>query len=580
MVLRYCVMPSYDFSYRTYNRNATAAARPKVELLPLVFLAFVLMLQCRIVIGFYDPSSPALAFTAAIDSIPNRLNFLAPGIVTAWPRQTATAADWLGESRRLFLDGGRVEPDGRRPGRKDHNNYWLTALTTQNGGTYVQNLGSINYDSSGNLTGVTDSLNAGRTQSFRLDRLTRLQFTSGAYGLRTYSYDNNSNRLTWSDGTLTATSHYNAGTNIPGSITYSSGSARTLTFTSSGNLATDNRSLAGGSAVTNTYGGGDRLESAVVGGNTVTFKVNALGQRVSKAFSGSTTHFIYDLSGRLIAEANGSTGATTQEYVYLDGEPLAQIDSSGNIFYIHNDWTGTPQKITNSSRTLVWDYETDPFGVFYAAPTNTTPTKIRFPGQYYDSEDGLNQNWFRDYDPTLPGYIEADPTGFHGGWNPYNYARNNPAKYIDTWGLDATLQCFANAGCAQFPNTYDPLTRLFVAAYNAQYNNSAGSAEYLDPDLVRAMMMQESGNNLAAYYSDPMQVNNPGDWVPEKADYGLPKNACTAPDTNISAGINWLGYKAYRYDANGDATTFLGWPSAVTRYNRPYAQDLDVLTTR
>jgi hypothetical protein len=45
----------------------------------------------------------------------------APGIVTAWPRQAATAADWLGESRRLFLDGGRVEPDGRRPGRTTTN---------------------------------------------------------------------------------------------------------------------------------------------------------------------------------------------------------------------------------------------------------------------------------------------------------------------------------------------------------------------------------------------------------------------------------------------------------------------------
>jgi RHS repeat-associated protein len=32
---------------------------------------------------------------------------------------------------------------------------------------------------------------------------------------------------------------------------------------------------------------------------------------------------------------------------------------------------------------------------------------LRFPGQYYDAETGLNQNWNRDYDPMAAGYVES-----------------------------------------------------------------------------------------------------------------------------------------------------------------------------
>ena len=39
----------------------------------------------------------------------------------------------------------------------------------------------------------------------------------------------------------------------------------------------------------------------------------------------------------------------------------------------------------------------------------------RYPGQYFDAETGLHQNYFRDYDPRTGRYIEADPIGLVGG---------------------------------------------------------------------------------------------------------------------------------------------------------------------
>jgi len=60
---------------------------------------------------------------------------------------------------------------------------------------------------------------------------------------------------------------------------------------------------------------------------------------------------------------------------------------------------------------------------------------LRFPGQYYQAETGVNQNYFRDYDPTVGRYAESDPIGQKGGVNTYAYVRGNPLLLIDPFGL-------------------------------------------------------------------------------------------------------------------------------------------------
>ncbi|WP_456378222.1 RHS repeat-associated core domain-containing protein [Thiolapillus sp.] len=36
---------------------------------------------------------------------------------------------------------------------------------------------------------------------------------------------------------------------------------------------------------------------------------------------------------------------------------------------------------------------------------------LGFPGQHYEEEKGLWQNWFRDYGHTTGRYVEGDPIG-------------------------------------------------------------------------------------------------------------------------------------------------------------------------
>jgi len=165
---------------------------------------------------------------------------------------------------------------------------------------------------------------------------------------------------------------------------------------------------------------------------TAGYTYNGSGQRVKKNVNGVATVFHYSLSGQIIAESN-SAGSSTAEYVYLNSQPLAKIEGS-NVYYYHNDHLGTPQKLTDSTGTVVWSADYKPFGEA-TITVSTVTNNLRFPGQYYDAETGLNYNYFRDYNPSIGGYIESDPIGLWGGINLYRYVGNNPIYWTDPIGL-------------------------------------------------------------------------------------------------------------------------------------------------
>jgi RHS repeat-associated protein len=134
----------------------------------------------------------------------------------------------------------------------------------------------------------------------------------------------------------------------------------------------------------------------------------------------------------LIAESS-SSGTIKAEYIYLNGQPLAKIENN-NIYYYHNDHLATPMLITNSSGSTVWQGEYLPFGEAYSITGNIT-NNIRFPGQYFDDETNLHYNYYRDYNPVVGRYVEADPVGIKKSRNHlFVYALNNPLKYIDETG--------------------------------------------------------------------------------------------------------------------------------------------------
>jgi RHS repeat-associated protein len=148
------------------------------------------------------------------------------------------------------------------------------------------------------------------------------------------------------------------------------------------------------------------------------------------------TQFVFDASGRLLEEAD-STGAAIREYIWLDNVPVAVVDDTGAspvIYYVHTDQLNRPQKMTDASASVVWDGVFDPFGNVTSV-TGAATNLLMFPGQYYDSETQLSQNWFRDYDPTIGRYIQPDPIGLLGGINTYTYVDGNPLNWDDPLGF-------------------------------------------------------------------------------------------------------------------------------------------------
>jgi len=156
---------------------------------------------------------------------------------------------------------------------------------------------------------------------------------------------------------------------------------------------------------------------ATVGGST-NYLYNALGQMIEKSGTPGTTVFMQDEAGHLIGEYNGS-GSLVEETIWLGDIPVATLQPNGsggvNIYYVHTDHLNTPRKVSQpTSGTLAWRWDADPFGS--AAPNQnpsglgTFPYNLRFPGQYYDAETGLSQNWNRDYDPIVARHVESAPS--------------------------------------------------------------------------------------------------------------------------------------------------------------------------
>ena len=175
---------------------------------------------------------------------------------------------------------------------------------------------------------------------------------------------------------------------------------------------------------------------------------------------GVTTYSLYR-EQRLAAEAD-SDGRITAHYVYLHGKPVAKIEMGADrgplralwkslsgrpaglahVYAIHNDHLGTPQAVSDADGRIVWQARTSAFGqasVLHAglSEANGKPfdMKLRLPGQVFDAETGLAQNYFRDYDAQLGRYTTPDPLGLEGGINPYAYVGSNPLTRIDPLGL-------------------------------------------------------------------------------------------------------------------------------------------------
>ncbi|MBK9584882.1 MAG: RHS repeat protein [Alphaproteobacteria bacterium] len=368
---------------------------------------------------------------------------------------TAYEYDLAGVLKKITL------PSGREIDYTLNGNGQVTSVSADVNGSAVTLASSITYLPYGPLTGLTygnsKTLSATYDQDYRPTNRTVSGLFNHTYdtddegnitqkGSRTYAYDD-LNRMDAEAGGTAASFTYdpigNRLTEVTGSTTtytypstnskVSSVGANSYTYDAMGNVTADGTRTYVWSAV-------GLLKEAKVGGSTVgayTYGYN--NQRTKKVAGGNTTHYVYGLGGLLYGEYD-NTGALIREYVWLNGEPLAQIDAGSPevLTYIHTDHLMTPRYGTNAGGSTVWTWDAGAFGK--ETPTGSATLNLRFPGQYYDSESTLHYNWNRYYNPATGRFISSDPIGLAGGLNPYAYSSLNPLLLIDPLGLRPLTQ--------------------------------------------------------------------------------------------------------------------------------------------
>jgi RHS repeat-associated protein len=337
--------------------------------------------------------------------------------------------------------------------------YRLTAITTLAGITNIQNLGFA-YNVANNIVAISDNLASARSQAFDYDPDYRLTQAVGLYGTDKYTYDSDGNRLTRTAGNVTETYHYSSTANQLQS-TVKSGVTRNLSYALNGNAVSDNRGTA--TTLGFTYGNRNRYSTfTTAGSTTATYKYNALGERLIKTAGTATTDYHYNEKGHLIAESQ-SSGAVIREYVWLDDMPLAQIETSGTIYFIHPDHLNRPQKMTDVTRNIVWDNEQQPFGE--AVPPTLTPAGYNASKQFQITFNAApNNNYILQASTNLSTSLWVS---LATNSTPFNFADAGSSSYRMRFyrGLFAT-----NANIASVTNNLRLPGQYFDAESGLNYN--------------------------------------------------------------------------------------------------------------
>jgi len=195
-----------------------------------------------------------------------------------------------------------------------------------------------------------------------------------------------------------------------------------------------------------TYAYNSWLKLVSMNGGQVTLAYNGLGQLEAKSTGGVTTQYLTDdLSPtgypQVVAELVNGTPVRTYTYGLERVSQLQTVNNTPTVSFYQYDGRGTVRLLTDLVGTVTDTYEYDAFGN-QISHTGTTPNPYLYRGERYDADLGLYYLRARWYNPATGRFMTRDP--YQGSiYDPaslhrYNYARANPANFIDPSGRFAT----------------------------------------------------------------------------------------------------------------------------------------------
>jgi RHS repeat-associated protein len=285
------------------------------------------------------------------------------------------------------------------------------------------------YDSAGhnngNVLGITDLLNSAKNQTYSYDALNRIATavqSDNAFNI-TFTVD------PWGNMNESGTSNF---TPLFDSQNHMQG----WSYDSAGNLLAD-------AAHSYAYDAENRVSKVDVTGASYTY--NPLGNRVRKDVGSTPTEYFF-FAGNVIAELNPNTAAWT-DYIFGGKERYAK-DSSSNgsgVQYYHSDHLGTTRIMTDASGAKISDCTYGPFGEEIGCSPGNTSNHYKFTGKERDGETGLDAMGQRYHSSAMGRLMTPDPLMLQKQklldpqqWNMYQYARDNPLRFVDPTGMYTT----------------------------------------------------------------------------------------------------------------------------------------------
>jgi RHS repeat-associated protein len=297
---------------------------------------------------------------------------------------------------------------------------------------------SYTYDQNGNIETITDGT---KFTKYYYNELNEVIREDNGYLNKsiTYTYDAGGNILnkkeyayaTGTLGTVLSTIVYTYGdTNWKDKLTAYNG--KSITYDAIGNpLSYD--------GWTYTWENGRQLKSLSNASTSLSFKYNSDGIRTEKNVNGVTTR--YTVFGDKVSFE--TTGSDKIHYSYDASGNLFSMNLNGTEYYYLRNAQGDITGLIDNAGNLVVSYTYDTCGKLIAttgslASTLGVKNPYRYRGYRYDTETGLYYLQSRYYNPDWGRFVNADGymgnTGEFLTHNVYAYCANNPVMYEDPSG--------------------------------------------------------------------------------------------------------------------------------------------------